>query len=121
MNPTHSLQYIYETLHTTYGPQHWWPADTPFEVALGAILTQNTSWTNVEKAMAGLREVCDLTAKGILSLHPDNLEQAIRPSGYFRQKAKKLQIFCHFLLEQWGGDLGQMSSAQTSGVVFQNP
>lgn len=110
MTLTHSLQQIYETLYKTYGPQSWWPADTPFEVMLGAILTQNTAWTNVERAIAGLREVSDLTPEGVLSLTPDRLEEVIRPSGYFRQKAKRLKIFCHFYLEEYGGDFEQMKS-----------
>ncbi len=103
---------IYERLLDTYGSQSWWPADTPFEVMLGAILTQNTSWTNVEKAMAGLKKVCELTPESILSLPSDSLEEAIRPSGYFRQKAKKLVVFCHFCLGEYGGDIEQMKSVQ---------
>ena len=105
------LKAIYETLYNTYGPQSWWPADTPFEVMLGAILTQNTSWSNVEKAMAGLKEVCELTPEDILSLPLDRLEEAIRPSGYFRQKTKRLIIFCEFYLEKYGGELNQMKLA----------
>ena len=99
------LKIIYDTLYRAYGPQSWWPADSPFEVMFGAILTQNTSWTNVEKAMASLREVCELTPEGILSLTQDCLEEAIRPSGYFRQKAARLRSYCRFLMDRYGGDL----------------
>jgi endonuclease-3 related protein len=112
MSKTAFLEIIYQTLYKTYGPQSWWPADTPFEVMLGAILTQNTSWTNVEKAMAGLKKVCELRPESILSLPSDSLEEAIRPSGYFRQKAKKLIVFCHFCLGEYGGDIEQMKSVQ---------
>ena len=107
------LKAIYETLYNTYGPQSWWPADSPFEVMLGAILTQNTAWTNVEKAMAGLRISCELTPEGILSLSQDLLEEAIRPSGYFRQKASRLRGFCRFLLDEYGSDLTGMAPVPT--------
>jgi endonuclease-3 related protein len=99
------LKLIYDTLYRTYGPQDWWPADSPFEVVFGAILTQNTNWANVEKAMASLRGVCELTPEGILSLTPDCLEEAIRSSGYFRQKSARLRSFCRFLMDRYGGDL----------------
>ena len=104
---------IYELLLKAYGEQSWWPADTPFEVMLGAILTQNTSWTNVEKAMASLREVCELTPEGILSLTPDRLEGAIRSSGYYRQKSARLRSFCQFLKDRYGGDLSCMGGYDT--------
>ena len=107
------LKIIYDTLYRTYGPQDWWPADTPFEVMLGAILTQNTSWTNVEKAITQLKETCELTPEGILSLTPDRLEEAIRSSGYFRQKSARLRSFCQFLMDRYGGDLSGMGGYDT--------
>jgi len=107
------LKIIYDTLYRTYGPQFWWPADTPFEVTLGAILTQNTNWTNVEKAMASLRKACELTPKGILSLTPERLEEAIRSSGYYRQKAARLRVFCRFLMDNYGGELSRMGGYDT--------
>jgi len=113
MNPAHLLQQIYDSFSKEYGPQHWWPADTPFEVMLGAILTQNTSWTNVEKAMASLRDVCELTPEGVLSLAPDRLEEAIRSSGYFRQKSARLRSFCQFLMDRYRGDLSGMGGYDT--------
>jgi endonuclease-3 related protein len=108
------LKIIYDTLYRTYGPQDWWPADSPFEVMLGAILTQNTNWANVEKAMASLRGVCELTPESIFSLPPDRLEEAIRSSGYFRQKAGRLQGFCRFLIDRYGGELSGMGGYDTS-------
>jgi endonuclease-3 related protein len=108
MSRTTILKIVYETLYKNHGSQSWWPADTPFEVMSGAILTQNTAWTNVEKAFAGLREVCELTPEGILSISRDELEEAIRPSGYFRQKAGRLRGFCQFLAQRYGGDPSSM-------------
>jgi endonuclease-3 related protein len=114
VNQSTFLKAVYDILLKTYGPQSWWPADTPFEVMLGAILTQNTAWTNVEKAMAGLREVCELTPEGVHSLAPSRLEKAIRSSGYFRQKADRLRGFCLFLLDEYGGDLSRMAPVPTT-------
>jgi len=113
VNKTDILNNIFAKLFSSYGPQSWWPADSPFEVMLGAILTQNTAWTNVEKAMAGLRISCELTPEGILSLSQDLLEEAIRPSGYFRQKASRLRGFCRFLIDSYGGDLSGMATVPT--------
>jgi len=113
VNKTDILNSIFTKLFSSYDPQSWWPADTPFEVMLGAILTQNTAWTNVEKAMTGLSEVCDLTPEGILSVTPEQLQEAIRPSGYFRQKAGRLLGFCRFLLDEYGSDLTDMAPVPT--------
>jgi endonuclease-3 related protein len=113
MNLANKLEQIFKTLHQAYGPQYWWPADTPFEVMVGAILTQNTSWTGVEKAIANLEKIDALSPAAIQQTERHNLEQAVRPSGYFRQKAERLQILSSFLLEQYGGDLSFMSSQST--------
>ena len=114
MSRSASLEIIYETLYSTYGPRSWWPADTPFEVMLGAILTQNTAWTNVEKALAGLKEICELTPKDILSLPLDRLQAAIRFSGYFRQKADRLRGFSRYLMDRYGGDLATLEPVPTA-------
>jgi endonuclease-3 related protein len=114
MNISYLLQHIYATLLHSYGPQSWWPADSPFEMMVGAILTQNTAWTNVEKAIAGLREACDLTPEGVLSLDQERLEQAIRPSGYFRQKAERLRGFCRFIADEYGRDMAGMEQVGTT-------
>ncbi|MBI4042591.1 MAG: endonuclease III domain-containing protein [Deltaproteobacteria bacterium] len=91
-----------------YGPQHWWPGDSPFETAIGAILTQNTSWTNVEKAIANLRHANMLDAASMNGVDAGFLEEFIRPSGYFRQKSKKLKTFCTFLAERYDGEIGNL-------------
>lgn len=111
----HSIifQQIFETLYKSFGPQNWWPADSPFEVMIGAILTQNTAWRNVEKAITGLGEIGDLTPEAVLSLPIERLEETIRPSGYFRQKSARLQGFCRFLQEQYGGSIPAMEGVAT--------
>jgi len=82
---------LYNRLYSAYGPQHWWPAETAFEIMVGAVLTQNTAWSNVEKAIAGLRAADLLSPHGIATAPLTSLEGAIRPSGYYRQKARRLQ------------------------------
>lgn len=107
------LMSIYQRLFKTLGPQHWWPAKTPFEVIVGAILTQNTSWTQVEKAIKNLKEQDLLSPEGILKISLQELAQAIRPSGYFNQKAKRLKTFVAFLEERFKGDLQVMAKEPT--------
>lgn len=87
---------IYRRLIECYGLQHWWPADSPFEVMIGAILTQNTSWTNVEKAINNLKQVKGLNVHTILELSDENLAKLIRPSGYFNIKTKRLKYFVNW-------------------------
>jgi len=99
---------IYQSLSEYFGPLDWWPAETPFEVVIGAILTQNTAWTNVEKAIHNLKQAGALTPRGIAALQLAQLEQLIRPSGFFRQKAIRLQGFARHLIDDWNGDLDQM-------------
>lgn len=99
---------IYRELSRAWGPQHWWPAETPFEVIVGAILTQNTSWTNVERALASLRQSKVLSLEGIRNLPLAELETLVRPSGYFRQKASRLKSFVQFVDERHSGSLQQM-------------
>jgi endonuclease-3 related protein len=84
---------------------HWWPGDTPFEVCVGAILTQNTAWTNVDKAIAALRAKRWLTPRAIHRAPLPALAEAIRPSGYYNQKAKKLKAFCTHIFAAHGGRL----------------
>lgn len=91
---------IYEDLLNMYGRQQWWPADSAFEVMVGAILTQNTSWSNVEKALALLKEQINLTPEALLSLSTPDLEIYLKPSGYFRIKTQRLQNYCRWYLEQ---------------------
>ena len=102
------LQNIFNALLTTYGPRHWWPGETPFEVCVGAILTQNTNWGNVEKAIVNLKAVDRLSITGIATLLPDELAALIRPAGYFNVKAARLQAFTAFLLQEYHGSLDQL-------------
>ena len=96
------MKNIYDTLYRNYGPQHWWPANTPFEVMVGAILTQNTAWSNVEKAIANLRKNDCLTAGHITATPPEQLAQWLKPSGYFNIKARRLQNYCRWYLDAGG-------------------
>jgi endonuclease-3 related protein len=92
-----------------YGPTHWWPGDTPFEVAVGAVLTQNTAWTNVEKAIANLKREELLTPQAFLACPNGRCEEALRPSGYFRVKAQRLRNFCAYLVERYDGYMAAMA------------
>ena len=108
------IQKFYRSLYRAWGPQHWWPAETPFEVIVGAYLTQNTAWTNVERAVENLRRAQVLSVDGIRKLKLGRLERLIRPSGYFRQKAKRLKTFVSFLDEQYEGSLKRMFAQPTA-------
>jgi endonuclease III related protein len=107
------LDEYYNSLFTAFGPQHWWPGKTQFEVIVGAILTQNTSWTNVERAIGNLRAEGLLSATAIERAPAERIEAAIRPSGYFRQKARKLKAFCAFLRAEFRGSLKRMFATPT--------
>jgi endonuclease-3 related protein len=101
----------HDALIRAYGPQHWWPGRTRFEVIVGAILTQNTSWSNVERAIAELRRAKLLSPAGIESVPLATLSCLIRSSGYFRQKARKLKEFVLFLRREFQGSLDKMFAA----------
>lgn len=96
------LPAVYRALFKQFGPQHWWPAASPFEVMVGAVLTQNTAWSNVEKAIANLRSRNRLDAQAIVRARHDHLAGWLRPSGYFNIKATRLQNFCRWYLEAGG-------------------
>jgi len=98
----HTLQSIYKKLFEHWGPQHWWPAETPFEVMVGAVLTQNAAWSNVERAIANLRAAGCLDAQAIVSLGHERLGELIRPSGYFNVKATRLANLCRWYTERGG-------------------
>jgi len=100
-------------LYEAWGAQHWWPAETQFEVIVGAYLTQNTAWTNVERALGNLRAAGALGVEAIRKMRLSKLERLIRPSGYFRQKAARLKTFIAFLDQQYGGSLECMFSEPT--------
>jgi endonuclease-3 related protein len=104
------LPEIYRTLFARFGPQRWWPAQEPFEVIIGAILTQSTAWTNVEKAITSLKAAGMLSAKGIRQLPEAKLPALIRPSGYYNVKARKLKAFVEWFGERYGDSLDKMFS-----------
>jgi len=110
---TSELRQYYETLFRTWGPQHWWPAETRFEVIVGAYLTQNTAWTNVEHALSNLRTAQLLTLDGIRKARITKLQRLIRPSGYFRQKAERLKTFIAFLDQEYEGSLEKLFAEPT--------
>ena len=110
------IRAYYNALFRAWGPQHWWPARTRFEVIVGAYLTQNTAWTNVEYALANLRAAGKLSVAGIRNARLTELEKLIRPSGYFRQKAKRLKTFVAFLDKQYVGSLTKMFSQPTNAL-----
>jgi len=115
--PHHSgeseIRAYYRTLFRAWGAQHWWPARTRFEVIVGAYLTQNTAWTNVERALANLRKARRLSIEGIRQVRLAELERLIRPSGYFRQKAQRLKTFVAFLEKNYAGSLTKLFAQPT--------
>jgi len=107
------IRTYYRALFRAWGPQHLWPAQSRFEVIVGAYLTQNTAWTNVEKALANLRVARLLSMTGIRRASLAELERLIRPAGYFRQKAKRLKLFIAFLDQQYQGSLAKLFARPT--------
>jgi endonuclease-3 related protein len=99
------LKGVFDRLLNVLGPQYWWPAESPFEVIVGAILTQNTAWRNVKQAIGKLRECDLLTAEAIRTTPLTELALLIRASGYYNQKARKLKAFCEHLESHWHGHL----------------
>jgi len=110
------LLLLFDRLHAHFGPRHWWPADTPFEVIVGAILTQNTAWKNVEKALENLKALGSLTPAFLRAMPETVLKEAIRPAGYYNQKAKKLLAFLRFLYEEHNGDLSHLFALDTDDL-----
>ncbi len=97
-----------------FGPQYWWPGQTPFEIAVGAILTQNTNWQNVEKAICNLKKHKLLEPRAILELPPSLLAELIRPAGYYNIKAKRVKCFVKFLEDVFQGRMELMAEAETA-------
>ncbi len=104
-----TLRDIYRRLAVHYGPTDWWPGESPFEVAVGAILTQNAAWANVEKAIANLKRERLLHPKAILACPDGRLEAAVHPSGFYRVKARRVRSFCEHLVQRYGGSMGRMA------------
>jgi endonuclease-3 related protein len=95
-------------LHREFGPRHWWPAETPFEVIVGAILTQNTAWSNVEKAIGNLKRTKLLDPSSLARVRQDRLARLIRPAGYYNIKAKRLKNFTKLLSTEFKNDLEKL-------------
>jgi endonuclease-3 related protein len=107
---------IYDKLFRVFGPQHWWPGNTPLEVIVGAILTQNTAWGNVAQAIRNLKKARLLSVRGLEGASLKRLSGLIRPSGYFNQKALKLRAFTDFLSGEYGGSLRRMARERTPAL-----
>jgi endonuclease-3 related protein len=110
------LARVYKALRKAYGHQNWWPGDTAFEVIVGAILTQNTAWTNVEKAIANLKKEGKLSFKALRRVPAKNLSQMIRSAGYFNVKADRLKCFMDFLHRECRGDLSKLKKNTMSAL-----
>ncbi len=102
------LQKIYDRLLSCYGPRHWWPAETPFEVCIGAILTQNTNWGNVEKAIGNLKQARALSPEMLRDIPVAELAEIIRPAGYYNIKSARLKEFVNWLWNCYAGELERM-------------
>ena len=113
-SPAQRLRRMHDRLAEAYGPQHWWPAETAFEVILGAYLTQNTAWTAVERSLANLRAAGALTLDGLRALSPGDLESLIRPSGFHARKAPALKAFVAMLDEAFAGSLDTLAATPTA-------
>ena len=111
-----ALRHAYRFMLTHFGHQHWWPGETPFEVCVGAILTQNTSWSHVERAIANLKAARVLEPRELFALSEPQLAALIRPAGYFNVKARRLRSFLRVLVEQFSGDLKQLFAGDTAAV-----
>lgn len=114
--PAQRLRAMHDRLAEAYGPQHWWPAETPFEVILGAYLTQNTAWKAVERSLANLREAGALSLDGLRSLPLGELQRLIRPSGFHTRKASALKAFVAMLDDEFGGSLVALGAAPSEDL-----
>lgn len=105
---------IYRLLLDSFGPQHWWPGDTTFEIITGAILTQNTNWANVEKAIMNLKRARYLSPERLNDLDVSQLAELIRPAGYYNIKARRLKSFVNWLFENHNGELTNIERFDTA-------
>ncbi|MDH3688856.1 MAG: endonuclease [Gammaproteobacteria bacterium] len=97
-----SIRHVYKRLRGRYGEQNWWPADSTFEIMVGAVLTQNTAWINVERALANLTVAGALDPVSLTTAHPKTVAKWLRPSGYFNVKTKRVRALCRWLLQNGG-------------------
>ena len=110
------LRRAYRLMRAKFGHQNWWPGETPFEVCVGAILTQNTAWSNVERAIANLKTARVLEPERLFALPEAKLAELIRPAGYFNVKSRRLRSFLRVLMENFGGDLKKLFAGETPVV-----
>lgn len=110
------LQNIYDKLLIYYGNQDWWPADSRLECALGAILTQNTSWKNVEKAIKNIKSQMDITIENLTLISTNELSELIKPSGFYKQKAARVKRLINFINEYYGGEIENMKHEDCSTI-----
>ena len=111
-----SLIEIYNLLLSSFGPQNWWPAETELEMMVGAILTQNTSWNNVEKAILNLKEKSLLSMQKLSQIPASILAEYIRPAGYYNLKAKRLKNLINFIVDRYNGDINNLFSLDTEAI-----
>ncbi|HVC48004.1 MAG TPA: hypothetical protein VND90_12220 [Terracidiphilus sp.] len=116
LTPAQRLRRMHDRLFAGYGPQHWWPARTRFQVILGAYLTQNTAWKSVERSLANLRAARALSLSGFRALPLDRLQKLIRPSGFLTRKAPALKAFVTMLDEEFSGSLHRLAAAPTPAL-----
>lgn len=109
-----TLTEIYEKMFSHFGPQKWWPGESNLEIIVGTILTQNTSWTNVEKAISNLKKENILSVEKLKSISEEKLAELIKSSGYFNLKAKRLKNFIHFIFAEYEGNLEKMALEEKS-------
>lgn len=107
------LMEIYQLLSKRFGKQHWWPGDSRFEIIVGAILTQNTNWTNVEKAIANLKNAKSLCPEKLYKMETAQLAELIRPSGYYNLKAARLKNFLQWLFDNYDGQIDSPENLST--------
>ena len=116
MRTAEKIQAFYQSMLAACGPQGWWPAETPFEVVVGAILTQNTAWKNVERAIENLKRDGLLSPEALAAVETERLAEVIRPAGYYRVKAARLKNFIVMLTRDFGGDLDALFSLSTASL-----
>jgi endonuclease III related protein len=112
-SPGQRLRRMHDWLAKAYGPQHWWPAETPFEVVIGAYLTQNTAWAAVERSLQNLRNAGGLSVDGLRALSLERLRELIRPSGFYSRKAPALKAFVAMLDDEYKGSLDVLAATET--------
>jgi endonuclease-3 related protein len=114
--PAYALRQAYRLLRRRFGHQHWWPGDTPFEICVGAILTQNTNWTNVERALNHLKAADLLDPRSLFAVPEAELAQLLRPAGYFNVKTRRLRAFLKVLVEDFDGRVDGLLAGPTNVV-----